>query len=413
MSIKDSLKISLGGLRAHKRRSALTILGVVIGISAIIMVMSVGQGAENLILGQLQGLGSSTIVIKPGREPKGPSDVASAIMADSLKDREVKALRKKSNVPGLANLDPEVMISGSVVYKGETFRAVTMGTSDFLAEIFDIFPAEGTFFNDEDIKQRASVAVIGEKVKQELFGPSDALGEKIKIKNRNFRVIGILPPKGQISMFNVDELVAVPYTTAQRYLSGIDHYHAIIVRAENEEIVPQVVQDIKLTLRELHDIINPDKDDFYVMSQADMAERVSMITGILTALLVSVAAISLIVGGIGIMNIMLVSVTERKREIGLRKAVGASNKDILTQFLFEAVMLTVIGGLVGIILGAGFSYLIAIILSQAVAAGWAFTFPVSAALLGCGVSIFIGLVFGIYPARQASLKNPIESLRYE
>lgn len=414
MTLKHTFKTALTGLQTHKSRSALTILGIVIGIAAIIMVMSVGQGAQDLILNQVRGLGSRTIIIEPGREPKGPSGFAS-ILGDSLKDRELEAIKKKSNVAGLADVTPIVIVRGAsgVVYQGETYQAMTIGTSDLVSKILEIYPKEGAFFSDEDIKQRASVAVIGSEVKKKLFGPSDALGQKIKIKNINFRIVGVLPAKGQVSMFNADELVIVPHTTAQQYLLGTNYYNAIIVQAESEEVISRTVRDIELTLRELHNITDPEKDDFHVTTQADIADRVSAITDIFTILLVSVAAISLLVGGIGIMNIMLVSVIERTREIGLRKAIGATESDIMRQFLFEAIILTAIGGIIGVLLGAFLSFMASLVLSRIVSLVWAFVFPVSAAVLGIGVAGLVGLVFGLYPARQASLKSPIEALRYE
>jgi len=290
---------------------------------------------------------------------------------------------------------------------------MTLGSSAFLANVLNIQPAEGSFFGDEDIRQHATVAIIGSKVREKLFGLSAAIGENIKIKDKNFRVIGVLPPKGQVSIINVDEVVVVPYTTAQKDLMGINHYNSMMAEAASEEVLVKTANDIKLTLRELHGITDPSKDDFHVMTQTDIANSAKMITGILTWLLISVAAISLVVGGIGIMNIMFVSVTERTHEIGLRKALGATDNNILTQFLMEAILLTAAGGVIGIIVGAGISYLVTLILSRVVAMNWTFTFPISAALIGIAVSSIIGLVFGLYPARQAARKNPIEALRYE
>ena len=356
MTLKNTFKTALTGLKANKMRSALTVLGIVIGVVAIITVMSVSQGAENLILGQIEGMGANLIIIKPGREPKGPSDMAE-MMSDSLKERDIKALKNKKNVPDLLDAVPAVAVPGTVSWKGETFKASVMGWSaEWLSEMFDVYPEEGILFSEQDIKMAESVAVIGSRVKKELFGLSDAVGRKIKIKNRNFKVVGVLPPKGQVAMFNLDEIVVIPHSTAQKYLLGIDYYHEILAKAKNEQVIPAVVADIERTLRELHGIEDPAKDDFYVMTQTGIVEQVGTITGILSLLLASLAAISLIVGGVGVMNIMLVSVTERTREIGIRKAVGARNRDILNQFLLEAVVLTAIGGIIGVILGAILSF---------------------------------------------------------
>ena len=412
MKLIYSFKTALRGLETNKSRSMLTILGIVIGITAIILVMSLGQGAEGLILGQIQGLGSRTIVIIPGREPKGPTDAAQ-MFSDSLKEKDFEALKKKENVPTLAKIMPVVFGGESSAYHNETYRLTIFGATDLIMSIFDLAPAEGVFFTDEDIRGRADAVVIGSKVKDELFGPEEALGKKIKIKNRTFTIVGILPKKGQVSFFNFDEIAIVPYTTAQQFIFGIKHFHRFIVEAESESAIDRTVRDIQATLRNSHDITDPAKDDFFVQTQADLANRLGAITSILTLFLVSVAAISLLVGGIGIMNIMLVSVTERTREIGLRKAIGATNSDILFQFLLEAVLLTAIGGVIGVLLGAFLSFAGSKILSSVLASAWPFTFPVFAAILGVGVSAAIGLIFGIYPARQAAKKSPIEALRYE
>jgi len=412
LTFKNSLKTAIKGLRVNKSRSALTILGIVIGITAIILIMSLGKGAQELILNQVRGLGSATIIIEPGREPQGPSDFSS-LFTDSLKDREVEALRKSTNVPGLEQLTPIVVLSAQVSFENEVKNYNILGASDIIAEIVDVYPEEGQFFSEEQIQQRAAVATIGYEVKDKLFGESDALNKDIKIKNKSFRVIGVFPKKGQVGMFDIDKAIIVPYTTAQKYLSGMSYYHEIIAKAKSETIVPQTVQDIKVTLRNLHNISDPSKDDFHVITQDDIAKRVGTVTSVLTVFLAAIAAISLIVGGIGIMNIMLVSVTERTREIGLRKAIGATNKNILAQFLLEAVILTAIGGVVGITIGVLLSFVSSIILTKVVGSGWVFTVSIKAIALGLGVSAFVGLMFGLYPARAASKKSPIEALRYE
>jgi putative ABC transport system permease protein len=412
MKTKHILKTAFMGLTANKSRSLLTILGIVIGVMSVTLIVSISDGANGLILNQFQIFGSRTISISPGREPSGPSDFAE-IFSDSLKKRELDALSNPNNVPNFENVYPDVIVPGGVVYESETYKATVLGAGEKVAEVLRLEVAEGIFFDDSDVAGRANVVVIGSKIREKAFGLSDPIGKIIKIKNQNFRVIGVLSSKGNSLFFNIDELVLLPYTTAQTYLLGQDHFLEINGQAATEEDISQVVADIEVTLRELHNITDPAKDDFNVQTQEGAAQTVGVITGIMTALLASVAAISLVVGGIGIMNIMLVAVTERTREIGLRKALGATNRDIRNQFLAESVALTVSGGILGIFIGTSLSFGISLILSQTLGLAWPFTFPVGAALLGFFVSFTVGLVFGIYPARQAARKSPIEALRYE
>ena len=414
MLFKYSIKTAINGLRTHKSRSALTILGIVIGITSIIMVMSLGEGAQNLILDQIQGqVGSKVIEIKPGREPTGPSDFMS-MFSDSLKPKDLEALKKKSNVPNLKDIMPLVFSSESASYESETYQITLYGTGEPATRMYNLIPGEGRFLSEEDVKSLSDVAIIGAKVKEKLFGNNvgQVLGQKIKIKGRNFKIIGVLPSKGQ-GIISFDEAVIVPYTTAQQYILGTKHYQHIIVEADTEKNVERTVQDIKITLRNSHNITDPEKDDFSVSSQADALKMVGSVMSVLTLFLMAVAAISLVVGGIGIMNIMLVSVTERTKEIGLRKALGATDGNILTQFLLEAVILTGLGGVIGIILGSSLSFITSVLITKYGGLDWRFTFPLGAAILGLGVSSFIGLVFGLYPAREAARKSPMEALRYE
>ena len=412
MTWKHIIKTSLTGLATNKSRSFLTILGIVIGITAIMLVISLGSGAQTLILGQVQGLGTNTIAIIPGREPTGPSDIGS-IFSDSLKQKDIIALQKKANVPGLKTIMPTVFSGGTASFESNAYQVTIFGGTELLADIFDLKPERGEFFTNDDVASRGDVAVIGSKVVEHLFGNDNPIGQKIKIKGRNFRVIGTLPATGGGSLFNFDSMTLMPYTTAQDYLLGIKYFSRIIIQAENDAAVQSTAEDIRLTLRESHNITDPTKDDFTVQTQQDLANRLMTITSALTWFLVAVASIALFVGGVGIMNIMLVSVTERTREIGLRKALGATDRDILSQFLLEAVLLTAIGGIVGIILGAVLAFIIAIGLSKGLGVNWTFVFPWSGAVLGLGVSALIGLIFGGYPASQASKKSPIEALRYE
>ncbi len=412
MSIVYSFKTAVSGLKTNRSRSALTILGIVIGITAIMMVMSLGKGAQNLILGQIQSMGSKVIEIKPGREPKGFSDILQ-IFSDSLKEKDLTALRKKENLPHAKTVQPLVFGGATAVFENESYNLSIFGVAEGFGKNYDVDVDEGRAIDDEDVRSRADVVVIGSKVKEELFGPSDAIGQKIKIKSRNFRVIGTLAKKGQVSIINFDDVALIPWTTAQQYVFGIKYFQHILVEAESEDLVNATVEDIKATLRVSHNITDPEKDDFSISTQAKAMEQVGTVMNILTLFLAAVAAISLIVGGVGIMNIMLVSVAERTREIGLRKALGATDKNILFQFLLEAVLLTAAGGVIGIILGTSFSFLTSLALTKFANLNWPFNFPFQAAILGIAVSAFVGLIFGIYPARQASRKSPIEALRYE
>lgn len=412
MRISKLLSTAYRGLRTNKSRSLLTILGIVIGITAIMLVISLGAGAQNLILSQVQGLGTQTIAVLPGREPTGPSDSAASILSDSLKEKDLIALRNKGNAPGLKVVMPVVIGAGSASYGSNVYQVTLFGTSELGERLLNIKLAEGQFYDETDIQGRSVVAVIGSRVAEKLFGTEDPLNQTIKMKGRSLRVIGVMKPSGG-GLFNYDDMVLTPYTTAQQYLLGINYFNRLIAEAEDGLDVKSVANDVKLTLRESHNIDDPLKDDFNVQTQQELAATLSTITNALTYFLVAVAAIALFVGGIGIMNIMLVSVTERTREIGLRKALGAKDSDILSQFLIESVLLTAVGGIVGIFLGTLLAFGIAIILTQVLLVDWKFIFPWSGAFLGFSVSALIGLVFGGYPARQASKKSPIEALRYE
>ena len=415
MSIKHTIKSVLLGLKTNKSRSFLTIFGIVIGITSVILVMSIGQAAETLIISEIEALGGNFVTINPGKQPDGPQGMAGTLLSDSLGARELRALKKESNVPNLKDITPAVVVSGNVSYQGESYKPTIYGWSaDWIGKIYDIYPEKGNYFTESDIEAYKPVVVIGHKVKEELFGMSEALSKKVKIKNKYFRVVGVLPDKGKVSSFmDISKFAVVPYSTAQKYLLGQSHYQEINILAKNEQVVPGMVKDIERTLRNLHDIEDPDNDDFYVTTSADMIERIGLITTVLKVLLTSIAAVSLLVGGIGIMNIMLVSVTEKTREIGLRKALGAKKKDILLHFLFESVILTLIGGFFGVLFGIGLSYLASLILKAQFISSWQFGISLPAIFLGIGVAGFVGLVFGIYPAKKASLKSPIEALRYE
>lgn len=411
MTLKNTFKTAIVGLKTNKSRSALTILGIVIGITAIIIVMALGQGAQDLILSEIQSIGSKTIAVIPGKVSQGISGALSSF-SDSLKNSDLNSLQKKENAPHINKIMPLVFSPEVATYGNDSYQTTVFGVSNFFAQIYDIYPSEGRLFSDDEIQSSANVIIVGSSIKEEFFGQSDALGEKIKIKDRSLRIIGVLPKKGQSSFVNFDSAVIAPYSTVQQML-GIKYFNRMVIEVDSEANINSTVEDIKITLRNNHNISDPSKDDFSVETQEQAMQMVSTIMNVLTMFVAAVAAISLLVGGVGIMNIMLVSVTERTREIGLRKALGATNRNILLQFLLEAVILTASGGVVGITLGLTFSFLVSLILSRVLAVNWQFTVPISGVLLGLGVSTAIGLVFGLYPARQAAKKNPIEALRYE
>jgi putative ABC transport system permease protein len=412
MKFKYSIKTAYKGLRTNKSRSLLTILGIVIGVGSIIIITALGSGAQNLILGEINSLGADTAVLQPG---SGEGfDPAEALLAKSITEADYDAIQKPQNVPNLRAAMPVVAVSGSVSYRGETYRPMIMGgDADFFIDAFDVYPDEGVPFQSADIDANARVAIIGKEVKDELFGSISPIGEMITIKNQRFRVVAVFPAKGQVAFIDIDNLVMVPYTSAQAYLSGDDYLTEIVMKADSSENINKLVYDVESTIRETHGIEPGEEDDFAVRTQQALIDQISTVITILTSFLAAMVAVSLVVGGIGIMNIMLVSVTERTKEIGLRKALGATRSDIQLQFILEAVMLTGIGGIIGVFSGAFIARMASFALSTYVVSGWVFVFPVSGALIGFVVSAFIGLLFGIYPARKAADKSPIEALRYE
>ena len=411
MRFRYVLKTALGGLKAQKVRSALTILGIVIGVASIVIIMALGEGAQRLILDQVSGLGAETITIRPGEDN---ADITATLYAQSLTKDDVEALKRKESVPNIVSVSPSLIVTDPIKYRGEAYRATIMGgDAAFFAQVLNIDMAEGELYTVEDREQKSRSIVLGNEIKFDIFGNESAVGKYVQIKGQQFRVVGVFEETSAVGPFEIGQIAFIPDTTAQTYITGTNYYNEVIVRADSVQNVEKVVYDVTQTLRDQHQIAFDETSDFNVQTQESVMERINQIVNVFTAFLVAVVAISLVVGGIGIMNIMLVSVSERTKEIGLRKAVGARNKDILSQFLVEAMILTGMGGVVGVILGALVSFIAASVLARTIAEDWVFVFPIFGTVLGVGVSVIVGLVFGMYPASKASKKSPIEALRYE
>lgn len=416
MLFKDAFKTATRSLAHGKMRSILTMLGIVIGISSVIILMSIGQSAQNLILGQVQSIGSNLIIITPGAPSgKGFSPPASVqgIIITTLQQRDVDALGRE---PSIRAAVPLVSGQAEAVYGNNNKTVSYQGVTVDMFPVRNLTVGKGFAFTKGDVDSASHVAVIGPDLADTLFGAAvNPINKTMRLKNVSFRVVGVLS-KGGAGPFGVDQgnLVIIPITVAQKQLLGISYFNTIIAEADPLYDINFAKSRITFALRQDHGITDPAKDDFNIQTQADILSIVGNITSILTLFLAAIASISLIVGGIGIMNIMLVAVTERTREIGLRKAVGATDNDILKQFLIESVLLTCIGGSIGVAFGAvvvGAIYFGINAFNPTL--GWTFAFPLSSVIFGLLVSGIAGIVFGIYPARQAGRKNPIDALRYE
>ena len=416
MSILESLRLAFRALAANKLRAALTMLGIVIGVGAVITLMSAGEGVSVYIEEQFQGIGTNLLFVFPGSEEDsraGPPGVQAETAELTIGDAE--ALSDPIRAPDVAAVSPQVLRSTVVATGRRSTTAQVQGVTPEFADVRNWFPEIGGFIDQDDLNSRARVVVLGKTVVEDLFPDNPyPLEQTVKINDLPFRVIGVLEEKGGSEFGDTDNRVLVPLTTAQTRLfpsrsrSGERLVSIIMVQAVSEDRMDAAAQQIEAILRERHDIDFTDDDDFSVVSQADLLSVFGQITGVLTTFLGAIAGISLLVGGIGIMNIMLVSVTERTREIGLRKAVGAKRRDILWQFLLEAMTLSLVGGIIGIALGALGAEIISALIDDFRA-----VLSPQAVLLATTFSAAVGLFFGIYPARRASLLNPIDALRYE
>lgn len=414
MLFSDSIRTSIQSLQNAKMRTGLTMLGIIIGISSVIVLMSIGASAQDLIVSQVKSVGSNLIFIIPGATKgsrlQSPPSVQGVVIKTLVKE-DLDAFERE---PSITAATAEVRGQAKAVFENNDTSATFSGTTESYFSVREFAVEEGQPFYAEDVLRLNHVAVLGQSMAKTLFGEKNPIGKSFRFKNLSFRVVGVLEKKG-IGPGGVDQdnLILIPITVAQKQLLGIDYYNFVTVQANPEYNLEFVKSRIISILRQNHRITDPNKDDFTIQTLDDAVAILGTVTGVMTLFLTAIAMISLLVGGIGIMNIMLVSVVERTKEIGLRKAVGATRGDIIRQFLVEAVVVTLLGGVVGILLGSLVVIALYYILVTFSPTGWTFNLPPSAILLSCIVSSLTGLVFGIYPAYQAAEKSPIEALRYE
>ena len=410
MRMIDAIWVALSALRANLLRSILTMLGIIIGVAAVVAMLAIGSGAESSILGFIEGLGSNVISVSPGSSRFGGVS-SGAGSRPSLTLEDARAIDEQ--VDHITVVAAGTQTNAQIIAGPMNWRAQVAGATPGIFEARDWTLREGRFFSEADQRGAAKVAVIGQTIADNLFLGQSPIGQTIRINRVPFRVIGLLEEKGPTTFGNdQDDILYIPFSTAKQRLirtgrlSG-NRVGGITIKVESEEWMSKVEQETRTLLRQRHKLSDDEADDFTIRNLAQILETSAQTTRILTLFIAAVASVSLLVGGIGIMNIMLVSVTERTREIGLRMAVGARSKDILIQFLIEAISLSIFGGIIGIVLGATLSWTVAGI------AGWPAHVPPDAVILAFAFSTAIGLFFGLYPARRASKLDPIEALRHE
>lgn len=413
MSLIESILNTFINIRAHKLRSFLTMLGMIIGISAVIIILSIGAGAQNLIVNQVSSVGSNLIAVLPGKaDENGPPASILGITVTTLKYEDALALGQSKNAPHAVEVAAYVRGTASIQWRNRDVGTSFTGTTANYVDVEDTKVEFGRFWDEAEERGINRVAVLGSELATDLFGNQNPIGQNIKIKREQFKVIGVMKERGSSFFVNQDDEIFIPIQTAQKLLLGTNHLNFIRAKIDTTENMDRSVEDFRVTLRDRHRIDNPEEDDFSVRSTQVAADVLTQITDALKFFLTAIASIALLVGGIGIMNIMLVAVNERIREIGLRKAVGAKRKDIISQFLVETIIISLFGGLIGIVIGVGVSIAIALT-ANFLGYEWKLIITYGSIILAFSFSLIVGLVFGIYPAIKASKLNPIVALRYE
>ena len=405
MLFSESFQMALTSLYANKMRSLLTMLGIIIGVSAVIALVSVGMGVRSNVTSSIASLGSNMLIVSPGASDRGGVRGAAG-SKKTLKYDDAVAIREK--IKNIDYVSPTVSSSYQVVYGNNNWNTSVQGVTPEFMSIRSLSISNGAFIAANDMNKRSRVAVIGTTVAENLFDKENPVGKNIRINNQPYKIIGLLESKGQSSMGqDQDDMVYVPITTAQERMLGITYVQSINIQVSDQSKMDQVQVEVETLLRTRHHLVGTKENDFRIRNLTSLMETVNQSTSMLTLLLGAIAGISLIVGGIGIMNIMMVSVTERTREIGIRKALGATFMNIMTQFLIESMVIGVIGGLIGIVIGCGLSKLIALV------GDFQTVITLTPIVISFVFSVGIGLFFGIYPARKAAKLDPIEALRYE
>lgn len=406
MNFANLLKIALRALNNNKVRGFLTMLGIIIGVASVITMLAIGQGSKRSIRAQISEMGSNMIMVHPGADRRGGVRQDPASM-QSLKLDDFQAIANETRY--VSATSPSVSSSGQVIYGANNYPTSVYGVNQEYLEIRKYTVGEGEIFTDQDILTSAKVCLVGKTIADNLFtNGEDPLGKIIRFNKIPFKIIGILTPKGYNSMgMDQDDLILAPYTTIQKRVLAITHLQGIYASAITEDMTEQAEEEIGELLRRNHKLKKTDEDDFTIRSQQELSSMMSSTTDMMTVLLACIAGISLLVGGIGIMNIMYVSVTERTREIGLRMSIGAKGRDILAQFLIEAILISVTGGIIGVLLGIGAAYVVKVIL------GWPIYVQLYSVVLSFVVCTVTGVFFGWYPAQKASDLDPIEAIRYE